>query len=187
VAKPAMVLLSGATNVLMPHIGEEKHAHAATTGYNVDTEWYTDFGATDYITFELDKLTIKEKYGGLDQVHTANGLGMPISHIGQFTIHTHDRDLILKNILHVPNAFKNLVSIYKFTYDNNVFFEFHHWYFLLKDRDTRKPLLHENGLYPLPLTAWYSKPPNKSALVVIKPSMVRWHYRLGHASSPIVQ
>jgi hypothetical protein len=40
---------------------------------------------------------------------------------------------------------------------------------------------------PLPLAAWSSKPPNKSALAAIKPSMVRWHYRLGHASSPIVQ
>jgi hypothetical protein len=50
---------------------------------------------------------------------------MPINHIGQSTIYTHDRDLILKNILHVPNASKNLVSVHKFTYDNNIFFEFH--------------------------------------------------------------
>jgi hypothetical protein len=41
--------------------GEEKHAHAATTDYNVDTEWYTDIGATDHITSELDKLIMKEK------------------------------------------------------------------------------------------------------------------------------
>jgi hypothetical protein len=52
-------------------------------------------GATDHITSELDKLTIKEKYGGLDQVHTASGSSMPISHVGQSTIHTRDRDLIL--------------------------------------------------------------------------------------------
>jgi hypothetical protein len=84
--------------------GEEKHANVATTCYNVDTEWYTDTGATDHITSELDKLTIREKYGGSNQVHTANGLGMPISHIGQTTIHSHDRDLILKDILHVPHS-----------------------------------------------------------------------------------
>jgi hypothetical protein len=30
--------------------GEEKHANMATTGYNVDTEWYTDTGATDHVT-----------------------------------------------------------------------------------------------------------------------------------------
>jgi hypothetical protein len=91
----------------------------------VDREWYTDTGATDHIISELDKLTMREKYGGTDQVHTANGLGMPISHIDHSTIHTHDRDLVLKDILHVLDASKNLVSIHKFTYDNNAFFEFH--------------------------------------------------------------
>jgi hypothetical protein len=114
-------------------------------------------GATDHIMLELDKPTIREKNGDSDQVHTASGLGMPISHIGQTTIHSHDRSLILKDILHVPDASKNLLSIHKFAYDNNAFFEFHPWHFLLKDRDTRKPLLRrrcKNGLYPLPLVAW---------------------------------
>jgi hypothetical protein len=111
--------------------GEDKHANAATTGYNVDIEWYTDTGATDYTTSELDKLTMREKYGSMDQVHTVSGSSMPISHIGQSTIHAHDHNLILKDVLHVPNASKNLVSIHKFTYDNNAFFEFHPWYFLL--------------------------------------------------------
>jgi hypothetical protein len=170
--------------------GEEKHVNVATTGYNVDTEWFTDTGATDHITSELDKLVIRKKYGGSDQVHTISGSGMPISHIGQGTTHSHDRDLILKDILHVPNTSKNLVSVHKFTYDNNAFFEFHPWYFLLKDGDTRKPLLRErckNVIYPLPLVAWKShRSPNKNALATIKPSMARWHHRLGHASSPIV-
>jgi hypothetical protein len=138
----------------------------------------------------LDKLAIRERYGGSDLVHTASGSGIPICHIGQTTIHSHNCDLVLKNILHVPNASKNLVSIHKFTYDNNAFFEFHPWHFLLKDRDTRKPLLQgrcKNGLYPLPLEAWQShKSPNKSVLAAIKPSMARWHHRLGHALSSIV-
>jgi hypothetical protein len=50
---------------------------------------------------------------------------MPISQVGQSTIYSRDHNLILKDILHVPNASKNLVSVHKFTYDNNVFFEFH--------------------------------------------------------------
>jgi hypothetical protein len=90
--------------------------------YNMDTEWYTDTGATDHITSELDKLTTREKYGGADQVHAANGSGMPIRHIGQSSIRTHELNLILRNILHVPAASKNLVSVHKFTHDNNVFF-----------------------------------------------------------------
>jgi hypothetical protein len=110
-------------------------------------------GATDHITSELDKLTMREKYGGSDQVHTASGSGMPISHLGQTTIHAHNRDLILKDVLHIPDASKNLISVHKFTSDNNVFLEFHPWYFLS----------------------------------VVKPTMARWHFRLGHASLPIVQ
>jgi hypothetical protein len=109
--------------------GEEKYANIATTGYYVNTEWYMDTGATDHITSELDKLTIREKYGGGDLVHTASGSGMLIFHIGQSTIHFRDCNLILKDILHVPTSSKNLVSVHKFTRDNNAFFEIHPWYF----------------------------------------------------------
>jgi hypothetical protein len=115
---------------------------------------------------------------------------MPISHIGQTTIHTRDRGLILKNVLHVPTPSKVLLSVQNFTYDNNAFFEFHPWYFLLKDQDTRKLLLQErcnNGLYPLPLAAWSSQSLNKAILAAIKPNLVRWHHQLGHASSPIIE
>uniref|UniRef100_A0A0E0FBI9 Retroviral polymerase SH3-like domain-containing protein n=1 Tax=Oryza meridionalis TaxID=40149 RepID=A0A0E0FBI9_9ORYZ len=45
----------------------------AINSYGVDTNWYIDMGATDHITGELDKLTIKEKYNGAEQIHTASG------------------------------------------------------------------------------------------------------------------
>jgi hypothetical protein len=57
--------------------GKEKQAHAVTTGYNANTNWYTDPDATDHITFELDKLTTREKYPGSDQVHATNGQVCP--------------------------------------------------------------------------------------------------------------
>lgn len=44
----------------------EKMAAAATTSYGVDTNWYIDTGATDRITSELDKLTVRDRYGGGD-------------------------------------------------------------------------------------------------------------------------
>jgi hypothetical protein len=93
-------------------------------------------------------------------------------------------------VLHVPDASKNLVLVHKFTHDNDTFFEFHPWYFSLKDRDSRKLLLQgrcKNGLYLLPLEAWLSgTPPNKNALTAVKPSMARWHHQLGPVSTPIV-
>jgi hypothetical protein len=114
--------------------GEEKYANATTTGYNMGTEWYTDTGATDHISSELDKVTTPEKYGSGDQVHTASGSSMPICHIGQSTIHSRDRNFILKDILHVPTALKNLISVHKFTHHNNAFFEIHPWFFFLRIR-----------------------------------------------------
>lgn len=54
---------------------DEKVAGAAEGSYGVDTNWYVDSGATDHITGELEKVTMREKYRGQDQVHTANGEG----------------------------------------------------------------------------------------------------------------
>jgi hypothetical protein len=41
-------------------VPDEKHASAAMNSYNVDTNWYTDTGATDHITGELEKLAVRE-------------------------------------------------------------------------------------------------------------------------------
>jgi hypothetical protein len=94
----------------------------ASTSYNVDTDWYTRISAMDHITFKLDKLTMCEKYGGSDQVHVPSGSCMAtlanLLFIPKIMI-------LLKNVFHVPNAFKNLLSVRKFTYDNNAFFEIH--------------------------------------------------------------
>jgi hypothetical protein len=107
-------------------VPEQCHtAAAATSSYTVDTNWYADSGTTDHITSELDKLTIHDKYNGGEKVHTVSGAGMEISHIGKSFIHTPIRNLQLCNILHVPKATKNLMSIHRFALDNNVFFEIH--------------------------------------------------------------
>jgi hypothetical protein len=81
---------------------ERKTATTATNSYLIDMNRYTDIGAIDHITGELEKLDVRNKYNGNDQVTTASGSGMNISHIGHSSISTPSRDLILKNILHVP-------------------------------------------------------------------------------------
>jgi hypothetical protein len=153
--------------------------------YTVDNNWYTDTGATDHITGELEKLAIHDKYNGNDQIHTANGAGMNIRHIGQSTVRTPIRNLQLQNILHVPSAKKNLISVHRLTSDNNVFLEFHPNFFLIKDRDTRSTLLegpYHKGLYPLPPSS-----ASKQVFGVSKVSFDRWHNRLGHPSFQIVE
>jgi histone deacetylase 1/2 len=166
---------------------DSKGAHVAS--YGVDTNWYTDSGATHHLTGELNKLSIADKYKGHDRVHTADGKGMQISHIGHSTLYTPHDSLHLKNILHVPNASMNLLSVHKLTLDNNVFIEYHPFFFLIKDLATRRVLLKgpcRGGLYPLvPLTTGSGS--SKRVLATIKPSSSTWHRRLGHPSSFVVQ
>jgi hypothetical protein len=76
-------------------VPDTKLVGIATTSYGVDTNWYTDAGSIDHITSELEKLKIRDKYNGGDQIHTASGTGMDINHIGHTTIHTPNHDIHL--------------------------------------------------------------------------------------------
>jgi hypothetical protein len=78
-------------------IGEEKMMNNAEGyGYNVDMAWYSDTGATDHSTSELDKLAMQEKYIGQEQIHAANGGGMQITHVGHSTLYIPSHDISLK-------------------------------------------------------------------------------------------
>jgi hypothetical protein len=130
---------------------------------------------------------IRDKYRGKDKIHTANGEGMHISHVGHSSIQTPNHDLHLKNILHVPSATKSLLSVHKLALDNDAFLEFHPWYFFIKDRATKKILLRgrcEGDIYPIVSS---SSSTSKQVCVVTKPTTARWHSRLGHPSNLVVQ
>jgi hypothetical protein len=165
----------------------EPRTAGASSSSGFDNSWYTDSGATDHITGNLDKLTMHDHYVGADLVHAANGTGMAISHIGKGVIPTPSHDLVLNNVLHVPSTHKNLVLVHRFTLDNDTFIEFHPFFCLIKDRKTRKVLLHgpcKGGLYPLPPS---SSKYRKLVFSAIKISAARWHSRLGHPARDIVR
>jgi histone deacetylase 1/2 len=160
------------------------HVDGSTSSYPVDPYWYVDTAVTYHFSNDLNKLTVKEQYHGKDTVQTINGTCMRITHIGQSIIPTSSKPLHLKNIHHVPSVTRNLLSVKRLTLDNNIFFEFHPWYFLIKDRDTGEFLLRggsNRGLYNLsPSTV-------KHAFSSIKLSRDLWHSRLGHPAPPTVQ
>src|SRR5207237_7743089 len=163
--------------------------YSNANSYTVDTNWYTDTGATDHITSDLDKLTVREQYNGRDQVHTANGAGMVIKHIGHSSITTPSKYLSLNDVLHVPRATKNLLYVHRLTCDNDVFLEYHPFDFFVKDRITWRTLLHgtcRGGLYPLAPSSLSSLTTSAHA-VVSPPNYDKWHRRLGHPSSVIVR
>jgi hypothetical protein len=169
-------------------MGEDKLANSVKS-YGVDSNWYAYSSAIDHVAWELDKLATREAYNGNDQIYTANGSGMHVKHIVHSIIYTPDRDLLIRDILHVPQASKNLASVHRIAYDNNVFFELHPDFFFIKDQESRKTLLQgksKGGLYPLPRNAptTYS---SKQAFNTTKISPTRWHARLGHPSISIVR
>jgi hypothetical protein len=134
----------------------------------------------------LSKLSTQDKYKGHDRVHTADGSGMEICHIGHSILRTPNSSLHLSNILHVPDASKNLLFVNKLTLDNDVFFEFRRNFFFIKDLKTRRILFKRpcrGGLYPIvPIPIGESK----QDFLTVKPSSSMWHHRLGHPSSFIV-
>jgi hypothetical protein len=95
---------SSASSISIPSWTEprQKSAAAATTSYGMDTNWYVDSGATDHLTGELEKLSIRDKYHGGDLVHTTSGSGMRIDHVDHRSLHSPVRKIHLRNILHVP-------------------------------------------------------------------------------------
>jgi hypothetical protein len=96
---------------------------------------------------------MRENYGGNDQVHAVNGSGMTIKHVSHSAVSTPHRCILLKNVLHIPQATRNLASVHHLIADNDIFLELHPTFFLVKDRSTRQTLLHgpcKNGLYPIP-------------------------------------
>jgi histone deacetylase 1/2 len=94
-------------------VSENKFASLATTSYGIDTNWYVDSGATDNITGDLEKLTMRDDYTANDQIHTTSGAGTEIHNIGQSIVHTPDRTIHLNNVLYAPSANKNLISVHR--------------------------------------------------------------------------
>jgi hypothetical protein len=55
---------------------EPPSVNVTTSSSKVDTDWYTDAGATDHITSNLDRLAVRERYHGNEQVQVSNGSGL---------------------------------------------------------------------------------------------------------------
>jgi hypothetical protein len=115
-----------------------------------DSAWHADTGATHHFTNDANTLTLqKSDYAGADSVQVGNGQGLQISKTGTSKISTPSSTFVLNQVLLVPEIQKNLLSVHQFCVDNNVYFEFHSYYFLVKDYSgnvLHRGYLHD-GLY----------------------------------------
>ena len=95
---------------------------------------------------------------------------------------------VLKNLLHVSDITKNLLSVSQFIADNKVLLEFHPDSCFIKDLSTRKTLLRgqlKDGLYVFSLGN-YNFTASPQALLSERASSSVWHERLGYPSTRVV-
>jgi hypothetical protein len=117
----------------------------------------------------------------------ANGAGLSIAHIGHSLLA--GSSINLKNILHILRLSTHLLSVNHLCWDNDIFVEFHHHCFCVKDKSTQKILLHsrsKGGLYPIPLNRASSSAPCR-ALSGVTASPSQWHQHLGHPTNNVGQ
>ncbi|OIT36271.1 hypothetical protein A4A49_63595, partial [Nicotiana attenuata] len=100
-------------------------------------QWYVDTGASSHMTPTTSNLSSIQPYNGNDSVMVGNSNQLPISYTGNGNISTHSSTFSLKNILVVPTLSCNLLSVRKFTSDNNCSIDFDAFGFSIKDYKTK--------------------------------------------------
>lgn len=89
-------------------------------------------------------------YTGDSSLLIGNGVSTKILSIENTILPIQRKLLHLPNVLCVLSIQKNLLFVSKFATDNNVFFEFHHSYCVIKDIQTHEILMRgqvRDGLY----------------------------------------
>ena len=149
--------------------------NCATTSDGRDKNWLLDLAASHNITGDLSNLSIHSEYDGTDEVILSDDSGLAISHTSSLALHYPHRTFTLCDTLCVPNLCKKLISVHHLTKQNNVFAEFHPFYFLLKDKISGAILLKgacNNGIYTFPESIVTSK---KVANVHERTSIDGWY------------
>ncbi|KAG8479536.1 hypothetical protein CXB51_029176 [Gossypium anomalum] len=156
------------------------------------SSWYPDSGASHHVCRDPIALRDTTLYLGKSSLLIGDRTLAKIVSIGSNNLSTPLKLLCLSNVLCVPSIRKNLLSVSQFTKDNEVFFEFHPTYCVIKDIKTKDTLLKDHirdGLYHFPVFVAnpfvaHTKLQNKT---VACPVFALWHNRLGHPSGTIVR
>ena len=156
------------------------------------SHWITDSGASHHVTYDTASLNFDIPYNGTKQLFVEDGKGLFISNIGHALIRTSNATFRLNDVLLVPQASHNLLSVYKLVHDNWSSLTFDPFRFYIKDLRTRMMLFqgpNEGGLYPFYLNASNGVSGivvSPHALMVAKADIHSRHIRLGHPSSGIL-
>ena len=142
-----------------------------------------------HVTNDAQNLVDPTLYQGPDQLQVRNSTGLTIHSTSSSSLVSWSQPLKLVNILHFPKIRKKLLSVYRLTNDNAVFVEFHATYCVVKDEETRKPLLQgtvKDELYLLAV-AYPHEAHLLEANVGERVSFDSWHHRLSHLNMRVLQ
>lgn len=155
-----------------------------TTQLNyTDPNSYFDTGAEQHVTDNRGMIQHPNSFPVHTKILVGNGNVLPIAGSGTGFLPIYNRNYILPNILYSPHIIKSLLSVRKFTRDNDVSIEFDPFGFSLKDLKTGRLLSRHNStgnLYPVtPPTL----PPQACSLTS---TSLPWHDRLGHPGAQVL-
>ena len=128
-----------------------------------------------------------KNYHGDDNVKVGDGTALPITHTGQKTLHTSLSKFFLHDVLLVPQLSHNLLSVRRFTHDNNCAVLFYPSSFSMKALPTQVDLARSNShgsLYPFLCHGGSGSSPTAMLVSRVSPSL--WHHRLGHPGLPVM-
>lgn len=111
-----------------------------------------DTGAERHVTDNRGMIQHFDSLPVNTKLLVGNGQCLPIEGSGTGFLPLPNRTYVLPNILYSPQVIKNLLSVRRFTRDNNVSVEFDPFGFSLKDLKTGRLLSRHNStgdLYPV--------------------------------------
>jgi len=166
-------------------------ASSASCSSGSSQVWLTDSGATNHMTADLANLSLASPYPSTETIHTANGEGLTVSHIGHSILHSSISPIKLHFVLCVPQITQNLLSVHRLCLDNNYRLIFDALCFWIQDKTTGRILykgLCSNGLYPIqsfsPATSQHPYQATTYLGQLVQSTL--WHHRLGHPTNNIV-
>ena len=148
--------------------------------YQDPNTWFPDTGATHHMTGDPNALPHPQPYRGPNFVQLGNGDSLNITSTGTIPISLNSIPFSLRNVFLVPSLRKNLLSVARFTHDNNVVLCFFPSFYRIYDLRSGSLLFQgpcRDGLYPLSL-------PSPQALTASSSTL--WHQRFGHPSSSVL-
>ena len=168
--------------------------HSAPTTSNSSRSsqvWLTDSSATNHMTIDLNNLTVAIPYPTADTIHTTNGEGLTVSHVGQSIINSSMSSIKLDFVLLVPQLTHNLLSVHRLCLDNNFWLIFYAFCFWIQDKATRKILYRGmciNDMYPIHASSSSSstQPSPAQAFLGQLVQSNLWHHRLGHPINSVI-